>query len=136
MDFEIRPLVETDYDAILVGWWNDWGMEAPIRDILPENGSGGVMVLDGEIPICAGFLYSNNSNTAWINWIVSNKAYNKKTERRDALNVLIDTLTNISRNLGYKYAYALISNNSLSNILISLGFIEGITYNSEHFKKL
>jgi len=136
MDFEIRPLVETDYDAILVGWWADWGMKAPIRDILPENGSGGVMVLDGETPVCAGFLYANNSNTAWINWIVSNKGYNKKPERRDALSILIDTLTNISRNLGYKYAYALISNNSLSNILINLGFIEGITYNSEHFKKL
>jgi hypothetical protein len=52
----IRPLKENDYDDTLVGWWSDWGWTAPMRDFLPQNGKGGLMVMDGDTPVCAGFI--------------------------------------------------------------------------------
>ena len=55
MTLNIRPLNETDYDETLVGWWKDWKWDAPPKDFLPENGSGGMIVLDGDEPVCAGF---------------------------------------------------------------------------------
>ena len=73
--FDIRPLQENDYDEILVKWWEDWGWEPPQKDFLPDNGKGGIMVLDGDIPICAGFMYVTNSRVAWVDWIVSIKQF-------------------------------------------------------------
>ena len=44
MIFNIKPLSSTDYDDILVNWWNDWGWTPPTKDFLPDNGKGGVMI--------------------------------------------------------------------------------------------
>ena len=77
MDFNIRPLNSNDYDNILLGWWKDWGWVAPPKDFLPQNGEGGIIILDGDVPICAGFLYASNSNLCWVDWIISNKQYRK-----------------------------------------------------------
>lgn len=136
MTFNIRPLLETDYDSILKGWWHDWGWTPPEKDFLPDNGKGGIIVLDGEIPICAGFVYVTNSKVAWVDWIVSSKEYKKKPHRKEAISLLIDTLTNICKNNGNKYVYALIKNNSLINTYEKLGYIKGDTYTNEMIKIL
>ena len=39
--FNIRPLIETDYDEILLDWWKEWGWEAPQKDFLPADGTAG-----------------------------------------------------------------------------------------------
>ena len=113
MEFNIRPLGETDYEDILVGWWKDWKWTPPPKDFLPSDGKGGVMVLDNDIPVCAGFVYMTNSKVAWVDWIISNKEYKKKPQRKEALDLLITTLTNICKDTGNKYCYALIKNKSL-----------------------
>ena len=64
MEFNIRKLNSTDYDEILVKWWNDWGWKAPAREFLPEDGEGGIILFDGDIPVCAGFMYITNSKVA------------------------------------------------------------------------
>ena len=97
MALDVRTLVESDYDNILTKWWDDWGWESPQKDFLPDNGTGGVMVLDGEEPICAGFIYVTNSSVAWVDWIVSSKTYRKKPQRQQAIGLLIETLTNICK---------------------------------------
>jgi hypothetical protein len=73
MDLEIRTLNSNDYDDILLKWWKDWGWDAPLKDFLPDNGTGGLIVYDGDTPICAGFVYVTNSSAAWVDWIVSSK---------------------------------------------------------------
>eukprot|EP01050_Picozoa_sp_SAG11_P037920 SAG11_NODE_15206_length_585_cov_1.479424_2_plen_83_part_01 len=83
MKFNTTPLQHEDYDNILKGWWKDWGWEAPSRDFLPQDGQGGIMVWDGDTPVCAGFLYNTNSKVAWVDWIISNKEY--KESRKEAL---------------------------------------------------
>lgn len=136
MTFEIRPLNEKDYDNILVGWWQDWGWQAPAKDFLPDDGKGGIIILDNSVPVCAGFLYISNSKVGWVDWIISNKEYRKKPERTNAIGLLIETLTNLSKRMGNKFSYALIKNNNLINIYKDLGYIKGDSYTGEMIKAL
>lgn len=136
MELTIRQLNERDYQEILVDWWKDWGWTAPEKDFLPDDGMGGYIVYDGEIPICAGFIYVTNSRVAWVDWIISNKQYKEKSKRREAISMLIESLTNISKMSGSKYAYALIKNNSLIKTYENLGYVKGSSYTSEMIKLL
>jgi hypothetical protein len=136
MIFDIRPLNAEDYDTTLVKWWKEWGWTAPTKDFLPDNGKGGMIVFDGDIPVCAGFIYLTNSKVAWVDWIISNKEYRKKPQRSDAVGLLIETLTNLCKNSGAKYSYALIKNKSLIKTYEVLGYDKADSYTQEMIKKL
>jgi hypothetical protein len=136
MDLYIRELNESDYDNILVAWWKQWGWEPPQRDFLPDNGKGGIIVYDQDTPICAGFMYITNSKVAWVDWIISNKEYTKKPHRKDAIKLLVSTLTGICKNTGSKYVYALIKSRHLIETYEQLGYIKGDRYTSEMIKLL
>jgi hypothetical protein len=137
MDLSIRSLNDTDYQDILVGWWNDWGMSPVPKDFLPEDGKGGIMVMDGETPVCAGFMYATNSKVAWVDWIISSKTYRKKPQRNNAVRLLISSLTSIASKSGYIYSYALIKNSSsLTKTYVDLGYNKSCVYTNELIKKL
>lgn len=136
MELEIRHLLDTDYEEILVGWWKQWNWEPPVKDFLPDDGKGGIVVYDGDTPICAGFIYVTNSKVAWVDWIISNKEYKIKDKRREAIKLLIESLTNICKNTGSKYGYALIKNKSLIKTYEDLGWSKGEGYTSEMIKIL
>lgn len=126
----IRTLNTEDYDTILKGWWHSWNFEAPSRDFLPENGSGGYIVFDGEIPVVAGFVYQTNAKVSWASWIISNKSYRKKPQRKDALFLLVDTMSRMSKWMGYKYMYTVFKNKHLEKTFTDAGFTKtGIGYN-------
>jgi hypothetical protein len=133
MIFDIRVLKDTDYDDILVGWWKDWRWTAPPKDFLPNLG---FIVYDGDTPVCAGYFYTTNSKVSWVDWIISNFNYKDKDKRKEALLLLVETLTNYAKWSGSKYSYALIKNKSLINIYKDLGYIEGDSYTSEMIKVL
>ena len=135
MEFNIRPLNDTDYDTILKGWWTDWGWEPPQKDFLPDDGKGGIMVLNDEEPICAGFMYTTNSKVAWVDWIISNKEY-RGDDRKEAISLLVDTLTNICKSTGHKYSYALIKHQGLIKTYEDLGYLKGDGYIGEMIKAL
>jgi hypothetical protein len=132
----IRELNENDYNEILVGWWKDWGWEVPNKDFLPNDGKGGIIIYDNETPICAGFSYLTNSKVSWVDWIISNKKYTERLKRKEAINLLVSTLTEISKKSGSKYVYALIKNQSLISTYQELGYIKGDSYTSEMIKIL
>jgi hypothetical protein len=136
MELTIRQLNDNDYQDILVEWWSQWGWTAPEKDFLPDNGKGGYIIYDEDTPICAGFIYITNSRISWIDWIISNKKYTERAKRREAISLLVDSLTNISKMSGSKYAYALIKNNSLIKTYEELGYIKGDSYTSEMIKIL
>lgn len=136
MALYIRELNETDYDNILVGWWEQWGWTAPQRDFLPDNGKGGIIVYDDKTPVCAGFMYLTNSKVSWVDWIISNKEYTKKPDRQDAIKLLVSALTEICNKSGSKYIYALIKNDSLIGTYEDLGYTKGDSYTSEMIKVL
>jgi hypothetical protein len=134
MEFNIRQLEYQDYNT-LVKWWSDWGLYSPNRDFLPEEGLGGLIVTDGDIPVCAGFIYNTNSSVAWIDWIVSNKEYKVKGKRKEAILLLIDSLTNICKNTSHKYIFSNNNNKFLINYFIESGYIVGCKNSVELIKK-
>jgi hypothetical protein len=134
--FNIRPLVETDYEEILLDWWKEWGWEAPQKDFLPADGTGGLMVLEDDVPICAGFMYATNSKVAWVDWIISSKSYRKKPQRGQAIGLLIETLTGACKSSGFKYCYALIKHDGLIETYKTLGYIKADSYTQEMIKIL
>jgi hypothetical protein len=136
MGLYIRELQDTDYENILVGWWQQWGWEPPQKDFLPNDGKGGIIVYDDETPVCAGYMYLTNSKVAWVDWIISNKEYTKKPQRKDAIKLLVSALTEICKNTGSKYVYALIKSQSLIGTYEELGYIKGDSYTSEMIKVL
>jgi hypothetical protein len=131
---EIRKLQRNDYDEILTKWWADWKWTAPNREFLPDDGEGGLIVYDGEEPICAGFIYVTNSKVCWVDWIVSNRNYTKKPERKEALNLLIESLTELCKKSGAKFVYALLKNQSLVSVYEEIGYSKADNYNLEMIK--
>lgn len=136
MALKIRELNDTDYEDILVGWWKDWGWQPPQKDFLPDDGKGGIIVYDDDVPICAGYMYLTNSRVGWVDWIISNRNYTNKELRKNAISLLVSRLTDICGLIGCKYIYALIKNESLINTYESLGYIKGDSYTSEMIKVL
>ena len=134
--FDIRQLQEGDYEKILLNWWKDWGWEPPQKDFLPDQATGGMIVYDGETPVCAGFVYMTNSKVAWVDWIISNKEYRKKPQRGNAIGLLIETLTGVSKKMGFKYSYALLKHRGLMDTYKELGYIEADSYTQEMIKAL
>ena len=134
--FDIRQLQEGDYEKILVNWWKDWGWEPPQKDFLPDQATGGMIVYEGETPVCAGFVYMTNSKVAWVDWIISNKQYRKKPERSNAIGLLIETLTGTCERMGFKYCYALIKHEGLMDTYKELGYIKADSYTQEMIKIL
>ncbi len=136
MELNIKPLKDSHYDEVLVGWWKDWKWEAPLKDFLPDSGKGGLIVYDNETPVCAGFIYMTNSKVAWVDWIISNKKYTSKSGRKASLILLIEALTSAAKSAGNKFTYALIKHDGLIKTYEELGYMQGDSYNKEMIKVL
>jgi hypothetical protein len=136
MGILVRALNASDYDDILVGWWKDWGWDAPAKDFLPDDATGGLIVFDGDEPVCAGFMYTTNSKVAWVDWIISSKTYRTKPTRKECLDLLIYALTHICKSKEHKYVYALIKDRNLIATYESLGYVKGDSYTGEMIKIL
>jgi hypothetical protein len=103
MELNIRKLKESDWDILVSLWkmWPEWQTH-PTKALLPENGTGGLIVEKNGIAIIAGFLYTTNSKVGWIEWIVSNKNYREK-DRKKAAELLvsgIEIILSVGRNKG------------------------------------
>jgi len=136
MELNIKKLEENDYENILVNWWNDYNWTPPFKDFLPDNGTGGFIVYSKDVPICAGFIYKTNSKVAWVDWIISDKNYKDKKIKAQALEYLITAMSNICKELGYTYAYALIKHKGLTKLYEKLGYIKADQYTQELIKQL
>jgi len=133
---DIRKLNSKDYESTLIDWWKDWRWTPPPKDFLPENGKGGFIVFDDKVPVCAGYIYITNSKVGWCDWVISNFNYKDKAKRKEALNLLINVLTETLKLSGCKYSYALLKSNSLTKHYEENGYVESGTYNKEMIKKL
>ena len=125
MDFILRQLSESDYDNILIGWWEDWGWTPPLKQMLPDNGIGGLILYDGDTPVCAGYMYATNSEMCLIEYVISNKQYRKKPNRKEAILTLVDNLTQSASIAGFKFAFATLKSKSLIDKYIEVGYEKG-----------
>lgn len=119
----IRAITELDYKT-LCKWWISWGWIPPNKDFLPDCG---MIVSEGHTYICAAYLYATNSKVAWCEWVISNKEYNNKKNRKIALNLLLQTLTNIAQNSGFKYVYTILKHEGLIKAYEEVGYVKGST---------
>jgi hypothetical protein len=133
---DVRYIQEGDYDSILVDWWKKWRWTAPSKDMLPENGNGGIIISKDGVDICAGFIYFTNSKTAWIEYIISNPEYKNREDRVIALNMLINVLSEIIIDKEYKYIYTSVKNKHLMNRYSDCGFLYGDSNCQEMIKIL
>ena len=111
MELNIRMLKDSDWDT-LVEWWNAWGWPIMPKDMLPDNGKGGIMIEHKDQKIVAGFLYWSNSKLVWLDWIISNPNANKKI-RKQAIEKLITTAEKMVKEAGSKYIMSISRSNSL-----------------------
>jgi hypothetical protein len=81
-------------------------------------------------------MYITNSKVSWVDWIISSKTYRKKPHRKNAIKMLIEGLTEVCRNSGAKYIYALIKHRGLIETYKHLGYVQGDSYTTEMIKKL
>ena len=133
MSLKIKPLSDNDYDNILCAWWKDWKWTAPKKDFLPDMG---YMVYYNDEPICAGYMYVTNSNVVLLEWIISNFEFKDRKIRKEALFMLIQTITSLSANLGKKYVYSILKSKSLIELYQELGFGKGGQNGTEMIKKI
>lgn len=119
--FEVRDLEESDWDT-LVGWWKWWRWAIMPKDFLPENGTGGVMVVKNGVCVVAGFLYTTNAKVMILDFIVSNPDYKDK-DRKTAVEILIKEAEIKAKNLKCKYMFSISKSTHLINAHKELGWV-------------
>jgi len=122
MNLTSRPITEEDIKGKLSDWWKDWGFDVAPIGFLPDCG---IMVASDGIDVCAAFMYTTNSNVAWISWIISDKNYRIKPNRKNALTFLIDDISRAAKEFGFEYCYINFDNAHLIPICEELGFVKG-----------
>lgn len=127
--FKVRFMESGDYENMLP-WFQWWRFPSPLKEMLPDNGLGGLMVYNDDIDICGGFLYETNSDIAWIEYIVSNPEYKSK-DRSYAIKYLIHSLQMLAASRGYKILFTSVKNESLIKHLEEEGFVVGSSGTSE-----
>ena len=117
-----RVLNENDWET-LVSWWGAWPgwPEPPMRDFLPDNGTGGLMIEKNGTPIVAGFLYQTNSKGILLEWIISNPKYRDK-DRNEAIEKLIVEAEKSAKEMGYIYMFTIGRHKSLISKHKKLGW--------------
>lgn len=115
-----RTLTESDYE-MLSDWWKAWGWPVMAKDMLPDNGTGGIIVENKGENIVAGFLYWSNSKLVWLDWIISNPNADKKI-RKQAIEMLILTAEQMVKEAGSKYMMSISRSNSLLKIHEKIGW--------------
>ena len=130
-----RKLRENDYE-ILVEWWKSWpDWSAPSKDFLPDNGTGGIMIEKDHKPIVAGFIYTTNSCSVLLEWIVSDPEY-RDDDRGQAVELLIIEAEKLTKSLGYKYMFTIGRNKQLIETHKKLGWFVDEKPSYEITKKL
>ena len=111
-------------------------MNAPTRDFLPDDATSGLIVFDGDDPVCAGFIYTMNAKVTWVEWIISSRTYRKKPARKECLDLLIYTLTQVCKIKGAKDVFSNNNNKHLIEVFTNSGYIKGCTNSTELIKIL
>lgn len=135
MSFNIRITTTNDYPELVTWWkWHRWS-NPPSIDLL-DNLKFGVMISQGPINICAGFLYFTNARAfGLLEYVISNHNVKNKTIRKEAIKLLIVSLTEIANNKGMKTIVTFIKHPNLIDTLTECGFTKSAEgYSSMVFK--
>lgn len=109
----IKRFEHSDY-PLLVEWWKSHKWPSVPQECLPQIG---FIVND----LCAGFLYQTDSSICIMEWIIADKK-SDLVKRRESLDILIATLSNEAKNLGFKHIFTSTPHTSLISRYKKLGF--------------
>jgi len=130
----LRNLEEKDYET-LCEYWRFWRFPAPTRGMLPKDLSYSFAVIYEDKILTAGFLYVTPSEIAWLEFIISNPNIKDKDIRSNALYLLIDTICQVAKNMGFKSVFTSVKNENLIHRYLHCGFSIG-TSSTEMIKIL
>lgn len=119
-----RLTTPNDYKQ-LKKWWDFWWPNAPSKAMLPNNLKDGVMVFQDDQNICAGFIYRTPSNICFCEYIVSNPEVKDRKTRQEALYLLIETISHIAKQMGFKYIYTFTDHQNLIKKYEDCGYQKG-----------
>lgn len=126
--------LDLDYNDVK-GWFEHFssrGIGCPSRDMLSLKG---LIVENNNQKICAGWLYTTNSNIAMIEFVIAN--YEAPREiRKQSLKKLLTALEAKAINSGYEILLVLTSNLRFSESLESNGYTRGKVPHYENIKIL
>jgi hypothetical protein len=114
---DIRNISPGDWDTLVA-----WGIDKN-KDLLPKDGTGGLLVHLENIPIAAGFIYLTNSKLAFINDIIYDKDKDEKL-LHNSLDLLIVAFEQTLKELGFKSIIVIGTNEMLNNSYKALGWKE------------
>ena len=109
---------EEKYYDIVCHWWDQWGFPLMPLEALPENG---IMIVDGETPVCCAWIYKTDSAICWIEFYVVNKRVDIFT-RGKALDFLLKSCFERAKDLGFKIAFSSVDSGSIGKRLLKSGF--------------
>lgn len=118
----VRYINDKDYDTIC-GWWKSHNMKPISKNILPDNGRGGIIVSYDGINVCAGFLYLTNSDVSSIEFVVTNKNFKKNKVKNKCLDELFIQLIKLAKDSGSSIIFTSIRNKNIQKKSLELGFI-------------
>lgn len=84
---------------VICKWWKAWKMPIVPINILPKTG---LMINHDKIPICAGFIYSTDSDLVYVDSLVANPWLDKK-DRENALDIMFQALIDKTKEIGKKW---------------------------------
>ena len=133
MELTYRSITPDDWN-MLKSWWEEHKWPVPAKDALPDNGTGGIIIKENNIPVIAGFIFQTNSKGCWLEFIISDPNYKK--DRSIIIEKLIKTAEETAILLGYKYVLFIGKSNGLRKAMKNLGWTEDPTPTFELMKKI
>ncbi len=146
----VRKLLESDWE-FLPKWWDSYNQQPWIegsnfRDIMPgafqvgeydkkREGLGGFMVCKDNHPIAAIWLYLGNGNCTLPTAAISDPEY-RDTDRKKAIQLLVDFITDFSKDLGYKYVFTWAQEKYMLDYYLNSGYSKFEIPSYELIKKL
>ena len=115
---DVRYFVEDDYPMVC-DWWKGWKWDAIPQFFLPKVG---LIVSNGDVDICAAWIYRTDSSLCMFEFFISNPNA-KKDKRSGAIEYLLEAMEAEARKYGYKAAFMSICNQSLIKKAKDAGFI-------------
>ena len=133
MELTYRSITPDDWN-MLKSWWEEHKWPVPAKDALPDNGTGGIIIEENNMPVIAGFIFQTNSKGCWLEFIISDPNYKK--DRSIIIEKLIKTAEETAILLGYKYVLFIGKSNGLRKAMKNLGWTEDPTPTFELMKKI
>jgi hypothetical protein len=103
---------------IVSDWWarRKWPV-IPTESLTPN----GIIVQNGDNYICAAWLYKTDSNLCWMEFFIGSPDASKRN-LSNGLDMLIESLTALAKNMGFKFIFTSMSHKGLLGRMKKHGF--------------